>query len=96
MPDLTQRHDAIQRARALFANDHLPDGSLRKLSDEFTAMADFLIATLPDDAMLREALIKLWESKNYAVYVAARIGLLPPAVPLPPPAFGAAPHVRQN
>ena len=96
MPDLTQRHDATQRARALFVNDHLPDGPLRQLSDEFTRMADWLIASLPDDAMLREALIKLWEAKNCAVYVAARIGPLPPEVTLLPATFGGPPHTRQT
>jgi hypothetical protein len=97
MPDHTERHDATQRARALFDYDHLSP-ELQQLSAQFANLADTLIAVLPDDAMLRESLIKLWESKNCAVYVAARIGYAGLSdIALPPAGYSTdAPHTRET
>jgi hypothetical protein len=68
--DLTGRHRAVLDAYRLFRYGHLPP-HLREHSRRFGELADVLVTTLPDDPMLTRALIKLWEAKNCAVFLAA-------------------------
>lgn len=57
--------------------DHLATSDLRDLSAAFARLAEQIIPTLPDHPDTAEFLRKLWEAKNCAVYVAARIGFVP-------------------
>jgi hypothetical protein len=69
--DISQRHPSTQAAiRRLQPNDSLPTIAFQ-ISSEFYTLAQWLIDKLPDDPDLSDALRKLWESKNCAVYLAA-------------------------
>lgn len=55
----------------LFAYDHLPP-HLQKVSMKYHALAEDLFESLEPCAETTLALRKLWDSKNYAVWVAAQ------------------------
>ena len=69
--NLTGRHRAIVEAMRLFDYDHLPP-HLQDHSKRFAQLAESLVTALPDDPVLTTALWRLWESKNCAVFLAAR------------------------
>lgn len=70
MVDVAGRHPSTVATMRLFNYDHLPP-ELATVFKPFADRADELVAAFPDDPLLTTALIKLWESKNCAVALAA-------------------------
>lgn len=71
MSDLTERrHPSVQAGiDRLIVNPKLPP-DIQEISQWYLDLGTKLIGRLPDDADLADALRKLWESKNCAVYLA--------------------------
>lgn len=68
--DWSDRHPGTRHFKPLFAFEHLPPGRLRVTSSHCAAMADVMVATLPDGPELSAGLRKLLEAKDCFVRAA--------------------------
>lgn len=71
--ELATRHPSTQAAmKRLSVNPNLGDAQ-RELATLFLILGSQLVSMLPDDPDLSDALRKLWEAKNCAVYLSDRV-----------------------
>ena len=72
--DIAPRHPSTQAGLARLAvNPNLPPPA-REVSSWFLGLGQQIAAHLPDDPDLSDALRKIWEAKNCAVYLAVQNG----------------------
>jgi hypothetical protein len=64
------RHPGTKHFERLFSYSHLPEGPLRQVSSEFSAMADSMVFQLHDGPELTSGLRKLLEAKDCMVRAA--------------------------
>jgi hypothetical protein len=76
MLSVSGRNPAVQEFADMFEFGHLPSGLPKRVSALFHEHAQELIDNLPDSQRLVDALHRLWESKNEAVFLAVRTAKL--------------------
>ena len=66
------RHPGVAHFGPMFKFDHLSDGPHKDVSMQCAALAEQMVALLPDGPELTAGLRSLWEAKNSFVVQAAR------------------------
>lgn len=68
----TGRHPSVAHFEGMFRYDHLATDRLAAVSQRSAALAEEMVALLPDGPELTAGLRALWEAKNCFVVQAAR------------------------